>query len=320
MEPTEGLEVEAMATAGPRAFDAGGRWAEFRDRYGTMEGFVRDGYLYAPPPVKTGIAPIDVLAGGIFPGVALIGGEPGAGKSAMALQIAANAAAAGRGVLYVSLEMDYAQCVARVLSCASASVDGLVPFAWSSIHATARAARARFERGRREGRADEVARELQSGGDAVITAARWAKDNMPGLAICADGTASTLEGFTGVACEAVRNGAGLVVLDYLQLLTADGQSDYERVGAASRALTALATQTGVPFVVLSSLSREGVKSLDMHAFRGSGQIEYDADLALLLTRGGGGGVELRAVKSRHGGAGQDPYPLTFEGEHSRFTW
>lgn len=320
MEPTEGLEAEAMATAGARAFDAGGRWAEFRDRFGTMEGFVRDGYLYAPPPVKTGISPIDALTGGIRPGVTLIGGEPGAGKSALALQIAANAAASGRGALYVSLEMDYGQCMARVLSCAAAGVDGLVPFTWSSIHTTARAARARFERGRREGRTAEAVRELQGGGDAVITAAQWVKSHMPGLAICADGTASTLEGFTGVACEAVALGAGLVVLDYLQLLTADGQSDYERVGAASRALTALATQTGVPFVVLSSLSREGVKSPDMHAFRGSGQIEYDADLAVLLTRGEGGGVDMRVVKSRHGGAGQDPYPLTFEGEHSRFTW
>ena len=298
------------------------RWEAFRDRFGTVGGFVQHGYLYAPEPLKTGITPFDALTGGIRPGVTVIGGEPGAGKSAMALQMAANVALAGSRVLYVSLEMDYQQCAARVASYASTTQgDPLKPFSWSRAWETARAARHRIDQGTRDGRAQEVMHELSHGGDPVITAARFMAESMPGLAICADGSAADIERFEATAATACDLGARLVVLDYLQLLQAPGLSDYERTGAVSKALTALATAHGVPFVVLSSLSRDGGRSPDMHAYRGSGQIEYDAGLAVLLTKGDGpGAVALHVVKNRHGECRADPYPLEFDGAHNRFTW
>jgi DNA repair protein RadA/Sms len=57
-------------------------------------------------PRPTGIAELDrVLGGGLVPGsVTLLGGEPGIGKSTLLLQAAAEVAAAGRKVLYVSGE------------------------------------------------------------------------------------------------------------------------------------------------------------------------------------------------------------------------
>lgn len=57
-------------------------------------------------PRPTGIAELDrVLGGGLVPGsVTLLGGEPGIGKSTILLQAAAEVAAAGRRVLYVSGE------------------------------------------------------------------------------------------------------------------------------------------------------------------------------------------------------------------------
>ncbi len=298
------------------------RWGEFRDRFGTAAQFVQHGYLYAPEPVKTGIAPFDALTGGIRPGVTVIGGEPGAGKSALALQMAANAAMAGRRVLYVSLEMDYSQCAARVLSYASTTQgDALKPFAWSRVWEAGRAARARIEQGKRDGNAGEVLQDMAHGGDPVMTATQFMVERMPGLAICADGSAADLDRFGNVAREACGLGAGLVVLDYLQLLQAPGQSDYERTGAVSKAVTAMAAAGGVPFVVLSSLSRDGGRTPDMHAYRGSGQIEYDAGLAVLLSRGDApGAVGLRVVKNRHGECRDEPYPLEFDGAHNRFTW
>ena len=299
------------------------RWGAFRDSFGTVSDFVQHGYLDAPEPLKTGITPFDMLTGGIRPGVTVIGGEPGAGKSALALQMAANAALAGLRVLYVSLEMDYQQCAARVLSHASKTQgDPLRPFEWSRAWETARAARHRIEQGERDGRArEEVMNELSHGGDPIMTAARFMKESMPGLAICADGSASDVERFEATAATACDLGARLVVLDYLQLLQAPGLSDYERTGAVSRALTAMATAHSVPFVVLSSLSRDGGRSPDMHAYRGSGQIEYDAGLAVLLTKGDmPGAVNLHVVKNRHGECGADPLPLEFDGAYNRFTW
>jgi len=58
------------------------------------------------PRLVTGVSELDrVLGGGLVPGsVVLLGGEPGVGKSTLALQVAARLAAGGRGVLYVSGE------------------------------------------------------------------------------------------------------------------------------------------------------------------------------------------------------------------------
>ncbi len=60
----------------------------------------------AAPRLPTGIAELDrVLGGGLVPGsVVLLGGEPGVGKSTLALQLAAKVRALGRGVLYVTGE------------------------------------------------------------------------------------------------------------------------------------------------------------------------------------------------------------------------
>ena len=80
----------------------------------------------------------------------------------------------------------------------------------------------------------------------------------------------------------------LVVIDYLQLLTAPGQSRYETVTNASNAIKALAGQLEVPIIVVSQLnrsvdSREGHRPR-MSDLKESGAIEQDADLVLLLHR------------------------------------
>jgi DNA repair protein RadA/Sms len=70
----------------------------------------------APSPARpTGIGELDrVLGGGLVPGSAtLLGGEPGIGKSTLALQVAAAYAASGQRVLYVSAEESAAQVRTR---------------------------------------------------------------------------------------------------------------------------------------------------------------------------------------------------------------
>lgn len=86
----------------------------------------------------------------------------------------------------------------------------------------------------------------------------------------------------------------LVVVDYLQKIPAGrgrrDLSDFERVSEVSGALQNLGRQTGTAVLALSQLSRpKGEKTAEpgMHAFRQSGQIEQDADVALLLYKEAG---------------------------------
>ena len=85
----------------------------------------------------------------------------------------------------------------------------------------------------------------------------------------------------------------LVAVDYLQKIPGSrerrGLSDFERVTEVSGGLQNLGRQTGVTVIALSQLSRpEKAKGKlafpGMHSFRQSGQIEQDADVALLLFR------------------------------------
>ena len=86
----------------------------------------------------------------------------------------------------------------------------------------------------------------------------------------------------------------LVVVDYLQKIPSSrgrrGLSDFERVSEVSGDLQNLGRQTGTAVLALSQLSRPkagGVQEPGMHAFRQSGQIEQDADVALLLYKEAG---------------------------------
>lgn len=81
-------------------------------------------------------------------------------------------------------------------------------------------------------------------------------------------------------------GVKFVMVDYLQLLQAEGGSRYEQVSNVSRLMKAAATDHNVALVVLAQLNR-AVENSDsfapeMHHLRDSGQIEQDADVCFLL--------------------------------------
>jgi replicative DNA helicase len=92
-------------------------------------------------------------------------------------------------------------------------------------------------------------------------------------------------------------GLDLVVVDYLQLMSAtvpsSGKRNYENrtqeVSAISRGLKALSKELNVPVVALSQLSRAGIQRKDDHRpllsdLRESGTIEQDADVVAFIHR------------------------------------
>jgi replicative DNA helicase len=108
---------------------------------------------------------------------------------------------------------------------------------------------------------------------------------------------------------------GVIVVDYLQLIVAQGANRSLEIGAVSAALKRLAKALKVPVVALSQLNRALENRQDkrpqLSDLRESGNIEQDADLVLFLYRDeyyypdtpDPGVAEVIARKNRHGQGG-----------------
>jgi replicative DNA helicase len=123
---------------------------------------------------------------------------------------------------------------------------------------------------------------------------------------------------------------GLIVVDYLQLMSAasQGENRATEISEISRSLKALAKELHVPVVALSQLNRSleqrPNKRPVMSDLRESGAIEQDADLILFIYRDevynpetqDKGIAEIIIGKQRNGPIGK--VDLTFLGEYTRF--
>jgi replicative DNA helicase len=222
--------------------------------------------------VTTGLVDLDKWLGGLHPSdLVILAGRPSMGKTALATNIAFNAAYAfaqknkeGAPVAFFSLEMSAEQLATRIL----ASEAGI-----SSD---------KIRRG--EIKSDdfptfvEVSRRLNTTPLYV--------DDTPALSI------------TQLRNRARRlqrqHGLGLIVIDYLQLL--DGnipgskrtENRVQEISDITRSLKALAKELNVPVVALSQLSRAVEQREDKRPqladLRESGSIEQDADVVMFIFR------------------------------------
>jgi replicative DNA helicase len=95
-------------------------------------------------------------------------------------------------------------------------------------------------------------------------------------------------------CRTLANkeeGLGLVVIDYLQLVTSGGrrpESRQQEVSDISRSLKTMAMELNVPVIALSQLSRGIEQRVDkkpmLSDLRESGAIEQDADIVMFIHR------------------------------------
>ena len=255
--------------------------------------------------VATGFADLDRMTSGLQAGdLVIVAGRPSMGKTAFAINIAENVALQSKlPVAVFSMEMGGSQLVLRMMSSIGRVDQSLLktgnldPDDWIRLN------------------------------EAVV--------NLSDSPIFIDETA----GLTALELRARSrrlarkfNGKlGLIVIDYLQLMSGSGRSDNRaaELGEISRSLKSLAKELQVPVIALSQLSRTVEQRTDkrpmMSDLRESGAIEQDADLIMFMFRDEyytkeqsqlKGLAECIIGKHRNGPTGR--VYLTFLGQYTRF--
>ena len=77
-------------------------------------------------------------------------------------------------------------------------------------------------------------------------------------------------------------GLSLIVVDYLQMINAEGESQTIRIGNVSKGLKELAKALKCPVIALSQLNRALNGKPELKNLRDSGSIEQDADVVMFL--------------------------------------
>jgi len=253
--------------------------------------------------IATGFHDLDRLTSGLQPGdMIVIAGRPSMGKTAFALNIAEHVAIVERKpVAIFSLEMSGPQLAMRMLS---------------SV-----------------GRLDQTKIRTGKLGDAEWDKMTNALGKLHDAPIHIDETGAI--NATDLRARARRlyrqcGGLGLIVIDYLQLMTSVRQNENRatEISEISRSIKALAKELAVPVIALSQLSRKVEERNDkrplMSDLRESGAIEQDADVIMMMYReeyykpdtNDKGIAEVIIGKQRNGPTGT--VRLTFLGEYTKF--
>lgn len=213
--------------------------------------------------VPTGFYDLDYKTAGLHGSeLILVAARPAMGKTAFALNIAANAALRGNApVAIFSLEMSKDQLVNRIL-CSEAMVDS------NKV---------------RTGKLDEDDWVKIAGAIGPLSESEIYIDDTPGI--------SVMEIRTKCRKLKIEKHIGLVVIDYLQLVQGSNKrvgSREQEISEISRSLKILAKEIEVPVIALSQLSRAVEQRPDhrpmLSDLRESGAIEQDADIVMFLYR------------------------------------
>jgi replicative DNA helicase len=252
--------------------------------------------------IPSGFTEFDKLTAGLQPGeLIVIAGRPSMGKTTLAINIAENAAIGSKiPTAIFSMEMPSQQLAFRMISSLGRvnqthlRTGNFPDEDWSRIN---------------------TAVQLMSDAPIFI-------DDTPGLSP------------TEIRARSRRlqreHGLGLIVVDYLQLMSVPGSKENRatEISEISRSLKALSKELKLPIIALSQLNRSVEQRTDkrpvMSDLRESGAIEQDADLIIFIYREEvynqdtprKGIADISIAKQRNGPIGD--FPLTFVGRYTKF--
>ncbi len=230
-----------------------------RDSFQRLEKIFTEGRRITGLP--TGYQQLDNLTSGLQSSeLIILAARPSMGKTALALNFAENVALRTREPVAVfSLEMSKESLLLRLLA-SHARID-------AHKFRTGHLGRDDWQR---------ITESLGELGEAPL----WIDDT---------GSATVLEMSAKARRLKKDKGLSMVIVDYLQLITARGRfaNRNEEVSSISRALKALAKELQVPVVVLSQLTRAPEREErrpQLADLRESGAIEQDADVVMFIHR------------------------------------
>jgi replicative DNA helicase len=230
-----------------------------RDNFERLEKIFREGKSVTG--ISTGYGELDKLLSGLQPSeLIILAGRPSQGKTALALNMAENIAIrGGLPVAVFSLEMSKESLLQRLV----ASVAQVDAHKFRTGHLSR-----------------EDWRRMTEGLGTISSSPLWIDDA---------GSISVLE--IGAKARRLKRdkGLSLLIVDYLQLITARGRfnSRQEEVASISRGLKGLAKELQIPVLVLSQLTRapeREERGPQLSDLRESGAIEQDADVVMFIYR------------------------------------
>ncbi len=252
--------------------------------------------------LETGFYDLDKATSGLHEGeMIVLAARPGMGKTAFALNIATHAAKTTKKAIAIfNLEMSAEQLVNRMIS-AIGGIEG---------------------------------RKLQNG---QLNQNDWKKYNeavsqLANTNIYIEDNAAITSNDIRAKCRRLATkpeGLGLIIIDYLQLLTTGGkrpESRQQEVSDISRSIKTMAMELKVPVIALAQLSRNAEKRENnepmLADLRESGSIEQDADIVMFINRkdyykaktelGKNENVETDIIIAKHRKGGTGKFTVLFE--------
>lgn len=239
------------------------------------------------------------LGGGFRPGnLIVVAGRPAMGKTSLAVNMAYHAAQTDSTALFLSMEMPQQELTDRLIAQAG------------SVYLS-----------------DVIAGKMDGDSGERIMAAVSRLHDMP-LVIDDQGGLNLFEVASKARSVKRRHGLSLLVIDYLQLMSGEGDNRNQQIEQITRGLKTLAKELNIPVIVLSQLSRKCEERTNKRPLpsdlRESGAIEQDADVILSVYRDeeynpespDKGTAEIIIGKNRQGQTGM--VRLSYQGCYTRF--